>query len=90
VPRATGRAVSALLIALIRLYKIFISPIIPSSCRFHPSCSDYAIAALEKHGLLKGFALSAWRILRCGPWSHGGYDPVPEFKERAIWTRKPG
>lgn len=78
VPGVVGRAVSSFLIILIRLYKHSISLVFPSSCRFHPSCSEYAIVALERHGLLKGLSLSAWRLARCGPWSAGGYDPVPE------------
>lgn len=48
------------------------------SCKYYPTCSAYAIEALEKHGLLKGLYLSIWRILRCNPWSKGGYDPVPD------------
>jgi putative membrane protein insertion efficiency factor len=64
------------LIAFIRLYQIVSSPF-PPSCRFVPSCSQYAIEAIEKHGALKGLYLSVRRILRCHPWNPGGYDPVP-------------
>ncbi len=78
VPRVVGRAVSALLIFLIKLYKHGVSPMFPSSCRFQPSCSEYAVSAINKHGPIRGLGLSAWRLLRCGPWSEGGYDPVPE------------
>ena len=81
VPGAFGRIVSSFLIILIRLYKHGVSPFFPSSCRFYPSCSEYAIVALERHGLFRGLALSAWRIIRCGPWSRGGYDPVPEINQ---------
>ncbi len=78
VPRIAGRAVTALLIFLIKLYKHGVSPLLPSSCRFHPTCSEYAILALQRRGPIIGLGLSAWRLLRCGPWSEGGYDPVPE------------
>lgn len=64
----------ALLIKLIRLWQVFVSPIYPASCRFYPSCSNYAIMALEKHGVLKGSAKALWRVLRCNPWSKGGVD----------------
>lgn len=66
-----------LLIGIIRIYQRWISPIFAPSCRFHPSCSEYACQAIEKHGPLKGVALGVWRILRCAPWSKGGFDPVP-------------
>lgn len=65
-----------LFIAIIRLYKYMISPLFPSSCRFTPSCSEYAIDALRKYGALKGSALAARRILRCNPFHEGGFDPV--------------
>ncbi len=69
-----------LLIALVKLYKMFISPLFPPSCRYYPTCSQYAIEALEKHGLFKGFYLSSVRILKCNPFFKGGFDPVPEKK----------
>lgn len=65
-----------ILIGLVRLYQIFVSPLLGPRCRFYPSCSHYAIEALQKKGLLKGSALAVWRILRCNPLSTGGYDPV--------------
>ncbi|MCL5738339.1 MAG: membrane protein insertion efficiency factor YidD [Bacteroidetes bacterium] len=58
------------------MYKKFISPLFPPSCRFYPSCSTYSIEALHKHGFFRGMLFSAWRILRCNPFSKGGYDPV--------------
>lgn len=61
---------------LIKAYKYLISPILPSSCRFYPSCSEYALDALRKYGLVKGLWLSVKRIARCHPLSEGGYDPV--------------
>lgn len=62
---------------LIRGYKRVISPLLPPSCRFYPTCSDYAYEAIEKHGLLKGGRLAIWRVLRCNPFCKGGIDPVP-------------
>lgn len=67
-----------LLIGAIRLYRKTLSPIIGQQCRFEPTCSHYGEEAIEKHGALRGSLLTVWRILRCGPWSKGGYDPVPE------------
>jgi len=61
---------------MINLYKKVISPLKPRACRFYPSCSDYAILALEKYGVLKGSFLAIKRILRCHPFNPGGYDPV--------------
>ena len=58
-------------------YRWLVSPLLPPACRFHPSCSEYAEEALERHGALKGGWLAARRLCRCGPWSPGGPDPVP-------------
>jgi putative membrane protein insertion efficiency factor len=66
-----------LLILPIRFYQKFISPLTPPTCRFTPTCSQYAIEAIRKHGPFKGLALAVWRILRCNPWGGSGYDPVP-------------
>lgn len=63
---------------LIRFYQRHISPYKPPCCRFVPTCSQYAVEALEEHGFWKGSLLSLWRILRCNPFSKGGYDPVPK------------
>ena len=65
------------LIAIVRGYKKYISPLVPPSCRFTPTCSEYAMEALQKHGAWKGSLLAIWRILRCNPFGKGGYDPVP-------------
>ncbi len=65
------------LIWLVRGYQLFISPFVPPSCRFHPTCSHYAIEALQKHGAVKGLWLALRRIARCHPWHPGGHDPVP-------------
>ena len=66
------------MIWLVKLYRKFISPIKPACCRFTPTCSAYAIEAFSKRGFFVGFILTVWRILRCNPFSRGGYDPVPE------------
>ncbi len=67
-----------LALALIRLYQLTVSRALPSGiCRFYPSCSHYSYQAIAKHGLLKGTLMAAWRVLRCQPFSKGGYDPVP-------------
>ena len=65
------------LILPIRFYQKYISPLKPPTCRFTPTCSQYAIEAIRKHGPFKGLALAVWRILRCNPWGGSGYDPVP-------------
>ena len=70
-------AMKVILLGLIRGYQIAISPLLPAMCRFQPTCSHYAIAAIETHGMLKGSWLAAARICRCHPWHPGGYDPVP-------------
>jgi putative membrane protein insertion efficiency factor len=66
-----------LFLALIRCYQYAISPLLGPSCRFSPSCSDYAILAIEKHGAIKGTYFGLKRLFRCHPWSPGGFDPVP-------------
>lgn len=72
------------MIWLIGLYRKFISPIKPPCCRFTPTCSAYAIEAFKKRGFFIGLMLTVWRILRCNPFSKGGYDPVPERKIRSL------
>ncbi|HEX4717106.1 MAG TPA: membrane protein insertion efficiency factor YidD [Thermoleophilaceae bacterium] len=64
------------LVAPIRGYQRFISPALPRRCKYHPSCSEYAVQAIRSYGVLRGLVLAAWRLLRCNPWSHGGFDPV--------------
>ena len=66
-----------ILIALLRGYRYLLSPWLGNRCRFHPSCSHYAIESLENHGALRGLWLSLRRVMRCHPWHRGGYDPVP-------------
>ena len=70
-------AMNVLLRALLRGYRYFLSPLLPPSCRFHPSCSVYAEQALQAHGALRGGWLAARRVCRCGPWHPGGLDEVP-------------
>lgn len=70
----------ALLIGAIRAYKRVVSPMLPHACRFVPTCSEYAQEALERHGVLRGTMLAAWRILRCNPFGRAGLDPVPPLK----------
>lgn len=64
------------LLAPIRLYQRLLSPALPRRCKYEPTCSRYAVQAVEKYGILRGLALAMWRLLRCNPWSDGGYDPV--------------
>jgi putative membrane protein insertion efficiency factor len=63
-------------LTVLRFYKRNISPTLPPACRYEPTCSMYAQAAIEKYGVLRGVPMAAWRLVRCHPWSHGGYDPV--------------
>ena len=70
------------IIKALTFYKKHISPFFISSCRFYPSCSEYAKQAVERYGAIKGLLLAGWRILRCNPFSRGGYDPVIKQKEQ--------
>lgn len=70
------RAMRQFCLALIGLYRRWMSPLLPPACRFEPTCSEYAGEAIRRHGLLRGFAQAAWRLLRCHPFHPGGYDPV--------------
>ncbi len=65
-------------IAFIRVYQYAISPMLGQRCKYYPSCSNYAIGALREHGVFRGLGMASWRLLRCNPFSHGGYDPVPQ------------
>lgn len=77
-----GAPVRYLALALLYAYRYTISPILPPTCRFHPSCSAYTLQAVQTHGVAKGVALGAWRLLRCNPFNLGGLDPVPP---RGAW-----
>jgi uncharacterized protein len=72
-----NNVLQAVLIGLIKVYQALISPYLPNSCRFTPTCSQYGIEALKKYGVWKGISLTAKRISRCHPWGGNGYDPVP-------------
>ena len=74
-----------LLILPIRAYQRLFSPVFGEHCKYYPSCSEYAAQAVERFGILRGLVLAGWRLLRCNPWSHGGFDPVEDqrlFKPR--------
>lgn len=73
-----GQFFTRLLLAPIRIYQRLISPALPRRCKYEPTCSAYAAQALRSHGPLRGTVLAGWRLLRCNPFSHGGYDPVSE------------
>ena len=75
---SVGFLVRAVFLVLIRAYQFAISPLLPPSCRFHPSCSAYSYQSIAVHGSAKGLVLAIWRLLRCNPWNKGGLDPVPE------------
>jgi uncharacterized protein len=79
------RALRRLLVAPIRGYQRLFSPLVGARCKYYPSCSEYAAQAIERFGILRGLVLAGWRLLRCNPWSHGGFDPVEDqrlFKSR--------
>jgi putative membrane protein insertion efficiency factor len=80
--RALARAPASVLIALVRGYRFFLSPWLGSACRFEPTCSAYALQALQRHGAAAGSYLTLHRLARCGPWCDGGHDPVPERAPR--------
>jgi putative membrane protein insertion efficiency factor len=67
-----------LAIGLVYVYRWTVSPLLGNRCKYHPSCSQYALDALREYGFLKGSVLAGWRLLRCNPWSHGGVDPVKD------------
>jgi len=68
----------AIATAPVRVYQRAISPALPRRCKYHPTCSEYAITAVRGYGILRGLVLAAWRLLRCNPWSHGGVDFVED------------
>jgi uncharacterized protein len=76
--RGMGKAYVRGLVFLIQLYRHMVSPLRPASCRFVPTCSQYAIDALTEYGLIRGSWLAAARLAKCGPWHPGGWDPIPE------------
>jgi putative membrane protein insertion efficiency factor len=74
--RWLSRVARALVLAPITVYQRMISPAIPRRCKYEPTCSRYAVEAIRRYGILRGLVLAGWRLLRCNPWSYGGYDPV--------------
>jgi putative membrane protein insertion efficiency factor len=83
---AFARAARAVAVAPIVVYQKTLSPALPRRCKYEPTCSRYAVEAIRSYGILRGVVLAAWRVLRCNPWSDGGYDPVEAqrvFKIRA-------
>ena len=86
-PALLGRASRAVVVAPIVLYQRLISPAIPRRCKYEPTCSRYAVEAVRKYGILRGLVLAGWRLLRCNPWSYGGYDPVGAQR---VFRTRPG
>jgi putative membrane protein insertion efficiency factor len=79
-------ALRAAAAAPVRAYQRLLSPALPRRCKYHPTCSEYAVQAFKRYGVLRGLVLAAWRLLRCNPWSHGGVDFVEDqrlFRSRA-------
>jgi len=84
------RRVRWLAVLPIRTYQLLLSPLVGERCKYYPSCSEYAVQAVRRFGILRGLVLAGWRLLRCNPWSSGGYDPVEEqrlFKARPAAAR---
>jgi uncharacterized protein len=75
-PRGLVRIARMAAISPIVVYQRVVSPAIPRRCKYEPTCSRYAVEAIREYGILRGLVLAGWRLLRCNPWSHGGYDPV--------------
>jgi hypothetical protein len=82
------RGARAIVVMPIVLYQRLISPAIPRRCKYEPTCSRYAVEAVRRYGILRGLVLAGWRLLRCNPWSYGGYDPVEA--QRVFRTRPDG
>ena len=73
-------AIRGVVLGPIRLYRRVLSPVLPARCKYHPTCSQYAVEAIRRYGVLRGVVLAGWRLLRCNPWSHGGVDFVEDQK----------
>ncbi len=80
---------AAVMLAPVRFYQKWISPGLPPTCRFRPTCSAYAVEAVTVHGVLRGCGLTLWRLLRCNPWHPGGLDPVPPSRKATAVPRPP-
>jgi hypothetical protein len=87
-PHGAARIVRMIVVTPIVLYQRLLSPAIPRRCKYEPTCSRYAVEAIREYGILKGLVLAAWRLLRCNPWSYGGYDPVEA--QRVFRARRAG
>lgn len=85
--RAVVSVPSWIMIAVIKVYQWTISPLLGPRCKYYPSCSNYGLQAVRRHGAVKGLALAVWRVLRCNPWSHGGIDDVPAQGQRLFGRR---
>jgi len=79
-------ALKGILVAPIRLYQRTLSPALPARCKYHPSCSEYAVQAVRRYGVMRGVVLAGWRLLRCNPWSHGGVDFV---EDQTLFHKRP-
>ena len=79
-------ALRGILVAPIRLYQRALSPGLPAHCKYHPSCSEYAVQAVRRYGVVRGVVLAGWRLLRCNPWSHGGVDFV---EDQTLFHKRP-
>jgi putative membrane protein insertion efficiency factor len=77
-PSSVSRVARAVVSAPIVVYRRVLSPALPQRCKYEPTCSRYAVEAIKRYGILRGLVLGVWRLLRCNPWSHGGYDPVED------------
>jgi uncharacterized protein len=86
-PRALTRLARSVAVAPIVAYRHLVSPAIPRRCKYEPTCSRYAVDAIREYGILKGLVLAGWRLLRCNPWSYGGYDPVEAQRVFGIGPR---
>lgn len=80
------RPLTWLMVAFVKGWRAVVSPLYGDVCKYYPSCSAYGLTALQTHGAFRGARLTSWRILRCNPWSRGGYDPVPGTPEAAAWA----
>jgi uncharacterized protein len=85
---AAIRIARAIALAPVLAYQRVISPALPRRCKYEPTCSRYAVQAVGEYGILRGLVLGAWRLLRCNPWSHGGYDPVEAQRLFAVGSRR--
>ena len=86
---ARARIARAVVLAPIVVYRRVISPALPRRCKYEPTCSRYAVDAIREYGILRGLVLAVWRLLRCNPWSYGGYDPVEAQRVFKVGPERP-